>query len=153
MTMRPVDKPFKLHRDPFPRPALYAAAVAVFGSLFLVGLARLTGYMENVDPGGHVVAEREIAFKSDTAGLIDIADGTTGETLARFPVETNRFVRVVMTSLEFERAGTAPGTQAPYKLVRWDDGRISVDDPVSGKSIQMAAFGRNQVLTFEKLLD
>ncbi len=153
MTHRPLARKTKLHRDPFPRPALYAAAVAVFGSLFLVGLARLTGYMENVDPGGHVVAQRDIDFKTDKPGTIDVADRETGETLASFPTETNRFVRVVMTSLEYERAGKAPGGTAPYRIVRWDDGRISVDDPLSGKSIQLAAFGRNQVATFERLLD
>jgi len=141
-----------LKQDPFPKPALYAGAAMVVLSLALVTTARLTGYKENVDPGGTPVATRDVVFKTSGNGVVAIEDTRSGERLGEFPTETNRFVKVVMSSLKHERAGVEPGDETPFRIVRWDDGRISVADPVSGRSIELAAFGRNQVKTFENLL-
>ena len=138
--------------EQFPKAALYGAAAVIFTSLALVTTARLTGYMENVDPGGTQAFTRDVIFKTSDNGIIAIEDAATGRPLGEFPVSENRFVRVVMSSLKFERDGANAADNSPYRIVRWEDGRVSVADPVSGRSIELAAFGRNQVATFENLL-
>jgi putative photosynthetic complex assembly protein len=139
---------------PFPKGALYGAGALIAFSFVLVGGSRLLGYKMDWVPEAVAVADRQISFTRTADGGVTVADAKTGDVLGTWPHDTNAFVRTVMLGLMHDRSAVAPDDRAtPFRLTRWHDGRVSVSDPVSGRSVELAAFGRSQVETFERLLD
>ncbi len=139
--------------EPFPKGALYGAgALIAFTFIFVLG-ARIAGYKMDWVPESVPVAEREIDYKITTDRFVELFDARSGSLLGVYGPNENAFVRTVMVGLTHDRALTHPeDKKTPFRITRWHDGRVSVSDPISGRSIELAAFGRNQVETFLKLL-
>ncbi|MDX2288141.1 MAG: photosynthetic complex assembly protein PuhC [Hyphomicrobiaceae bacterium] len=139
--------------EPFPKSALYGAATLIAFTFILVIGARIAGYKMDWVPEAVAVADRQIAFTTTAEGNVEVRDFGTGKILGFYDRDENAFVRTVMLGLMHDRSLTRPDDKTtPFRITRWHDGRVSVSDPVSGRSIELAAFGRNQVETFEKLL-
>ncbi|MEO1542698.1 MAG: photosynthetic complex assembly protein PuhC [Pseudomonadota bacterium] len=147
---------------PFPKGALYAGAGVIAFSLLLTSFAVLMGYRMTWTPPAEAIAIRAIHFDIQNApediinnatGDIVIIDATTKQRLAQMPAATNRFVKSLASGLDFQRKRQGLTTTAAYEVVRWDDGRLSLRDPITGKQIELAAFGRHQVMIFAKLLE
>jgi len=139
--------------QPFPKPVLYGAALLIAFTFGLALFARLTGQRMDWVPDADIVAKREIRFVTTAEGDIAIRDARTGAELGVYAHETNAFVRSVAHGLDIERHLADPNADAPYRIVRWSDGRVTVTDPVSGRSVELGAFGQTQVQTFSKLLN
>ncbi len=140
------------HKETVPRAALIAAGTLVCFSLAAVTISRLAGYKWDWKPEGTIVATRAIEFAQAPGGVVVVKDARTGQQLGSYTFNENAFMRTVMLGFRRERAlmGTSDGT--PYTIEQWDDGRVTVSDPASGRSFEMAAFGRHQVETFAALL-
>lgn len=152
MTAR-TSTPAQRRPQTFPKPVLYGAAVLIAFTFSLALFSRLTGQRMDWVPDADIVAKREILFLAAADGDIAIRDAKTGVELGVYAHETNAFVRSVAHGLGIERGLTDPAAQVPYQIVRWSDGRVTVSDPVSGRSVELGAFGQTQVQTFSKLLD
>ena len=63
------------------------------------------------------------------------------------------FVRVAMRGLARDRRLRQVGAQAPFMLTRWSDNRVTLDDPETGRRLDLSAFGRVNGEAFERLLD
>lgn len=134
--------------------AVYAAATVVVFALVMTATARVMGYRMAWVPPAEQSQVLPIQFHLDNPnGEIFITDASTGRTLSRMPSETNRFVKSLASGLDFQRKRDGHDTGTPYELVRWNDNRVSLRDPETGKLIELAAFGRDQVLIFAKLLE
>ncbi len=146
-----------MRREQISRRAILAAGCLVLFALASVTASRLLGYKWEWRPDGTVVAQRAISFEQGDDGVVSVRDARTGEVLGNYPFNKNAFMRTVMLSFRHERArvtstGLAREHRVPFNIEQWDDGRVTVSDPVSGRSIEMAAFGRHQVETFAALL-
>ncbi len=124
-----------------PKGALIGAAALVILSLSMAGIARLTGYQPARPAPSAVVESRDLRFvdRSDGAVLIYAVDGDQ-------PVDilapgTNGFVRGV-------QIGAAP----PFRLTRWADGRLSLDDPSTGRHVDLEVFGPTNAGAFADIL-
>lgn len=135
-----------------PRPALIAAGLLICFSLGMVGFARYTGYKWEWSQGGTVVKTRAVQFAHVGDGDIQIEDATSGKVLGRYTFTENAFMRTVMMGLLKERQMVAADRREPFNIQQWNDGRVTVSDPVSGRYFEMAAFGHHQVATFSILL-
>lgn len=139
---------------PFPVGALYAAASVIAFSLIITSLAVFMGYRMTWTPPAQPASVLAIHFEIDkNDGDIVITDALTKRQLAQMPSQTNRFVKSLAGGLDFQRTRDGHATSAPYEVVRWDDGRLSLRDPITGKQIELAAFGRNQVLIFAEIME
>lgn len=147
--MRPEDH---LRREAISRRAILAAGCLVLFSLAGVTASRLAGYKWHWQPEGEIVSTRDIRFVQKADGVVAVEDARSGATLGAYPFNENAFMRTVMLSFRHERAFIAGDHRDPYKIEQWADGRVTVFDPVTGRSIEMAAFGRHQVETFAALL-
>ena len=65
---------------------------------------------------------------------------------------TNGFLRGVLRGLAQERLRQDAGAATPFVLTRWSDGRLSLTDPVTGRSVYLEAFGPSNVALFAALL-
>ncbi|MBU1210348.1 MAG: hypothetical protein KJ587_03625 [Alphaproteobacteria bacterium] len=136
-----------------PRKALIAAGLLVGFSLAAVTAARLTGYKWDWKPAGTVVATRAIEFVAGDNGGVKVKDARTGEILGSYTFTENAFMRTVMLGLRKERAIVAGNRGEPFNIEQWNDGRVTVSDPVSGRHFELAAFGHHQVEAFADLLN
>jgi len=75
----------------------------------------------------------------------------TGETVERLSGE-HGFIRSVMRGMARERRAQDVGHEPPFRLMRWSDGRITLDDPQTGRWVALDAFGPDNAGAFGALL-
>lgn len=122
-----------------PRGVLIGAGVLVVSSLLLVSVARITGYGPAKPPVSAVVAGYELRFEDRADGAVLIY---TGDRLVdTLRPGTNGFVRGVLRGLVRERRAEHIGPTPPFRLTRWADGRLSLDDPSTGRHVDLEVFG------------
>lgn len=87
------------------------------------------------------VAERTLRFFDEPDGSVRVEDGATAEVLARFRESEGGFVRASMRSLVHQRRIRNIGPEVAFRLTEWDNGGLTLHDPVTGVSIETDAFG------------
>ena len=138
--------------QPVPRFALVLAGTAVGVSLCLAGLGRMTGGGHDVPVSTPVLA-RSLLFKDQPGGAVAVFDAADPKApIARIAPETNGFLRATMRGLAQQRLRQDAGQDIPFRLTQWRDGRLTLEDPTTGRSIEMEAFGSTNEAVFAKLL-
>jgi len=137
---------------PFPRGPLFGAITLVILSILLAGVSRYTGLGSvQVDPA-NPVETRVLRFEDRSDGSVAVLDASDGRVIEMLAPGTNGFVRGVLRGLVRERKLSGIGSELPFQLVRWDDGRLSLKDTATGRQIELVSFGRTQIETFAKML-
>ena len=121
---------------------LVALLYALFGSpdAGLDGLER-----------GAPVATRELRFEDRADGTVTVRDAGDGAEIARLAVGEDGFVRSVMRGLVRERRAQGIGAQIPFRLTTWASGFVSLEDPATGRLVELTAFGPDNVAAFARL--
>ena len=65
---------------------------------------------------------------------------------------TNGFARGVLRGLARERRRSDIGMEPPFRLARWSDGRLTLEDPTTGRRIELGAFGPTNAEVFAALM-
>jgi putative photosynthetic complex assembly protein len=137
---------------PFPRGVLIAAAVAVVGSIALAAMGRITG-AANSDPTAPAVASRTLLFKDRPDGAVVVFDASDpARPIAIVAPETNGFLRATMRGLARQRLREDASHDIPFRLTQWQDGRLTLEDPTTGRRVEMTAFGITNEEAFARLL-
>jgi putative photosynthetic complex assembly protein len=63
------------------------------------------------------------------------------------------FVTVIQNGLETERKKHGVDPMNPVRIVEYQNGRLAVEDPDTGWSVELYAFGSENKAAFERLLD
>lgn len=145
-----------IDRDPFPRAPLIAAAALVA----MVMVAAWAG--RNVLPRAPLpiapaVAERQLRFVDQSDGGIAVLDAGGGRKLAEILPGQDGFTRALMRGLAGERARRGDGLSqdietVPFRLVLWSDGRLTLDDPLTQRHVELEAFGPANMARFSRFL-
>ena len=135
-----------------PRGLLIGASLMVVASLLLVGVARLTGYTPDRPADSAVVEASEMRFEDRADGSIGVYSYPTGVEVDVLAPATNGFVRGVLRGLARERRAEHIGPEAPFRLTRWADGRLSLDDPSTGRHVDLEVFGPTNSGAFADIL-
>jgi putative photosynthetic complex assembly protein len=137
---------------PFPRPALIAAAVIVGFSIALAATVRLSG-VDISQPTGTAVTVREFRFADRHDGSIAVTDAAAHNHVVEIiKPETGYFLRATMRTLARQRLREDVGEQPPFVLTGWNDGRLTLDDPTTGRRVDLEAFGQTNEDVFARLL-
>ena len=135
----------------FPRLALVAVGVVLVMSLAMAGAGRLgIGRTELQDSAA--VTVRELRFADRPDGGIDVFEGRDGRSIFVVPPGTNGFLRGVLRGLARDRRRADLGAEIPFRLVRSADGRLSLDDPATGRHVALEVFGPDNYQVFADLL-
>jgi putative photosynthetic complex assembly protein len=137
---------------PFPRGALLGAAALMALAIVAAGGARLTGFGTSHVPDGTPVASRGLRFADRSDGAVVISEAETGRVVDVASPGTNGFLRSTMRGLARDRKRRDLGTEAPFRLTRWADGRLSLQDEATGRSIDLGAFGPTNAAVFAHLM-
>ena len=135
-----------------PRGAIVGAGVLVVSSLLLVGIARLTGYTPAQPPVSAVVESYDVRFEDRSDGAVLVYDANDNQLTDTLAPGTNGFVRGVLRGLVRERRADHIGATPPFRLTRWADGRLSLDDPSTGRHVDLEVFGPTNAGSFADIL-
>jgi putative photosynthetic complex assembly protein len=136
--------------QPFPRGPLIGAALLVGASLLMVTVGRVADVGRTTLPPSSVVAAYDLRFvdRPDGSVLVTTIDGRTVGVLES---GTNGFARGTLRSLARERKREGVGHEPPFRLTRWSDGRLSLDDPSTGEHVDLEVFGPTNSGAFARL--
>ena len=136
----------------FPRPVLFVAGTVVLLSIVTAAVGRMTG-VANSAPTGTVIASRDLLFRDMSNGGVAVYDANA----ASAPIdivapETNGFLRATMRGLARQRLRQDADREVPFRLTGWADGRLTLEDPTTGRQVEMEAFGITNEEAFARLL-
>lgn len=138
---------------PVPRAVLRAAGIMVALALLSVGAARLTGTPPAaLPPASTEAAARDIVILRTEAGGVRVSDAESGAEIAALDLEAAGFIGGVARVLDRERGRAGLALDLPVRLVRWQDGRLSLHDPATGWRAELIGFGRDNEAAFARLL-
>ena len=146
--------------DTLPRGTLLIAGALVFFALTATSVVRFTGTPAAASPAAlraegkiAAVASRDLRFLDRADGAVVIEDVRTGRPASIIPAgEKTGFIRGVMRGLARERRSRGIGNAPPFNLTLWRDGELSLTDSVTGRSIELTAFGTTNRASFAALL-
>jgi putative photosynthetic complex assembly protein len=136
----------------FPRGALLGAGALMTLAIMAAGAARLTGFGASHVPYGVPVESRNLRFADRSDGAVVISEADTGRVVNVASPGTNGFLRSTMRGLARDRKRQDLGAEAPFRLTRWADGRLSLQDEATGRSIDLGAFGPTNAAVFAHLM-
>lgn len=144
-----------LDDKPFPKAPLIGALTLVVGSVAIVGAARL-GLIETPAAEASAVRPATSVLSRDMR-FLDLDDGgvrvvVAGQPDRIIPPETGGFVRGVLRSLVRHRQAQGLGDAVPFRVTHWSDDSVSIQDPATGRSLTLDAFGVDNRQAFLDLM-
>lgn len=133
----------------FPRLPLVIGFTLVGLSVVAAATGRPAAY--DAAAAGTPVAARDLVFEDRDDGAV-VARAVSGQTVEVFEGE-NGFLRGTLRGLARTRKAEQIGSALPFRVARWPDGRITLDDPATGRHIELLAFGADNAAVFAHLLD
>jgi putative photosynthetic complex assembly protein len=102
--------------------------------------------------GVEAVAERSLRFLDEADGTVRAEDAASGAELGRWGPGEGGFVRSTVRSLVHQRRIRGEGSKVPFELTEWDNGGLTLSDPVTGRAVEVNAFGADNRAVFAALL-
>jgi putative photosynthetic complex assembly protein len=136
----------------FPRFALITAAGVLVLTLGLAAAGSIAGIGRTELAASAEVQTRQLRFADRRDGGIDVYEGTSSRIVSVVPPATNGFLRGVLRGLARDRRLASIGQEVPFSLIRWADGRLSLEDPATGRHVPLEVFGPDNFKVFADLL-
>lgn len=149
-----------LDERPFPRGALLGAAFLIAATIVGVGINQIVKFSApapQTQSAETVIASRDLRFVDQGGGVnafggaVAVFDDRTGDYIANL-TPTDGFIRVVLNSLAFERTKRNIAADTVFTLVMHAGNRMFMVDPVTGRSVNLGAFGPDNRHVFVKFL-
>ncbi len=140
------------HPPTVPRAALLGAALLLGLALLLAALGRGTGVGTTVNPTSVAVEQTPLRFEDLPDGAVAVRARAGEAPLAVLEPGSHGFLRSVVRGLVRERRLRDIGSEPAFQLVRWADGRLTLDDPATGRSVELGVFGPANAEVFARLL-
>lgn len=136
-----------------PRSALIIAGAFALFVIVLAGIARRsnTGTLGQQSVAT-IVASRALVFTDRPDGTVGVFDQQRQEQLEPLPAGNGGFVRGAMRALARQRRLAGVGPAVPFYLVKWSDGRLTLNDSATSSQLELEAYGATNLASFERLL-
>lgn len=135
-------------------PGLLIAVFCLIGfSLLSVGAYRLFHQLPETKFETGVDASRDLRFVDMGAGEVAIYSWPDGHRVATLQPGSENFIRGVMRGLARERRSVGVGDSEPFRISRFSDGRVTLEDLATGRILFLGAFGVTNSAAFENLIE
>ena len=134
----------------FPRTPLLLIGATLMAVLVAVAAVRMSG-IDIREPDAAAVQTRALRFEDRPDGSIAVFDARSGLVVHRVTGEAG-FVRGTLRGLARERKRAGGGPDQAFELVARADGRFTLRDPVTGRRVDLDAFGPVNAAGFATLL-
>lgn len=142
--------PRRPDQEMIPRGLLLAMAAMVLASLALVGFSALTDRAPAGQPQASAVVDETWLILEGLSAQAVIVRDREGRLLADLP--HGGFITVIQNAMARARTVARVEGNPPMKVVRYANGRLVAEDPASGWSAELYAFGNDNKAAFERLL-
>ena len=142
-----------IEERPFPRGVLIAAACLISFTIAVAATARITGAGASHAAPGEVVEGRMLKMTLEEDGSVRASDAANGQEIAHLPQHNFGFIGVVLKGIGRERMRANVPADAPLHLTKHSDGRLWIDDPLTGQTVPLSAFGYDNQRAVAQLLD
>lgn len=102
--------------------------------------------------GAQLAVERPIKFYDETDGTVRVEDSSTGEVIGSFGIGEGGFIRASVRSLVHQRRIRGEGPEVPFRLIGWTNSSLTLLDPVTERSVEVANFGPDNRRVFADML-
>lgn len=136
----------------FPRKILIAFGSLIGVSVLLVTAAVLSGYNPSQVAPSPAVVSRDLRFSDGPDGATLVQDVTDGRTVAVLPPGIEGFVRGILRAVSRERRNRQLSDDTPFRLERLADGRLTLTDLGTKKTIELNSFGPTNESSFAAFL-
>lgn len=140
------------HRKDALRAPAACAGLLIVATLVLVVFAQMNGISKTGRSMGPVADGRELRFEDLANGGISVIDVISSEQIDLIEPGGGGFVRGALRGLARERRRRGIGSELPFRLVKWEDGGMSMIDPATDQKIDLEAFGATNFQAFARLL-
>ncbi len=130
-----------------------AIAVVLLACVLVIAAARLSGFEPGDEATSEPVASIQLGFADSDDGSVTIYDWDSGAELQTLAPGEGSFIRGVLRSLVRERRSRGLMIDDPFRLTRFDDGSLTLNDPLIDRDIALQAFGPSNVGAFAVLLE
>lgn len=137
---------------PLPKPVLIGAGLLIAFTLFGSAWTQKTGVGATRVPDSPAVSVRELRFADGDDGSLIVRDARDDRVIATIAPGEGNFVRGTMRGLARERKRSGIGVVAPFLLSRRADGRLTLEDPATGRRVDLEAFGPANAGTFARFV-
>jgi putative photosynthetic complex assembly protein len=135
-----------------PRIPLMGMVALVVMAVVAVAVVRMTGVGASKQPDAAAVAVRELRFQDRPDGGVDVYDARADRLIDTVEPETNGFIRGTLRGLSRERKRVGIAPDQPYRLIARADGRLTLEDPSTGRRVDLESFGPTNTGAFAKFL-
>jgi putative photosynthetic complex assembly protein len=141
-----------LDDQPFPRAPLIAAIFVVGLTVVGVGATRMGLISPGAvtAPAGTPVATADMRFSDMDDGGVLVSVEDNGERI--IPPATGGFVRGVLRGLVRDRRAQGLGSEQPFRVTEWSDGKVTIEDTATGRVVKLDAFGPTNRQAFLDLM-
>ncbi len=101
---------------------------------------------------GDLLEQITLYFIDQPNGDVAVVDASNNLEIHRLTIGEGGFMRSVVRGLARERRAAGEGPEVPFKLAVWQTGLVSLIDPVTNRTIELSAFGPDNVMAFTQLL-
>lgn len=136
----------------FPRGALIAAGLLVTVAIAGASAASVAGIGVARVADTAPVAVRDLRFEDRPDGSVVVISAASNKEIDVIAPGNHGFVRIVLRGLARDRIRQAQDKYSPFRLTRWQDGRLSVEDPMTGRRVDLGAFGSVNAAAFTRLM-
>jgi putative photosynthetic complex assembly protein len=137
---------------PFPRAVLIGAALLIGFVILAAAMVRVTGVGGTETPLPPVLESRELVFLDDGQGTTQVQIAGEDGTLAELESGVDGFVLGVMRGMVRERKAYEVPLEEPYVISLREGGVLLFEDPLTGRRIDLRAFGPTNTAAFARLL-
>ncbi|MFO1151812.1 MAG: photosynthetic complex assembly protein PuhC [Alsobacter sp.] len=137
----------------FPRWPLYSA-------LALIGFSIAATFVSNTwdigtvkTPVTYPLEIRDVRFLVADDDTITVLDGAGGETIKVIAPNTEGFIHGSLRGLSRDRKLRGLAYDLPYRIIRWDDGRLTLSDTATGMRVQLDPFGPTNAAAYAQFLE
>ena len=141
------------HDQAVPRGILFAAGGLVLFVIVISGAGRYSDTIHRSASEHHAVEVRALHFVDESDGSVVVIEDGRSDVVDALPPGSNGFMRGILRSLVRERNQAGIGAEAPFHLVLWENGSMSIEDRATGRRVMLDAFGHTNAQAFAGLLN
>ena len=124
-----------------PKPILVGAGLIMALTFLAAGWTKSSGIGSTRVPDSPAVAVRHLQFVDADDGSLVVREAGTGRVIETIAPGEGNFVRGTMRGLARERKRSGVGAAPAFVLSSRADGRLTMEDPVTGRHVDLEAFG------------
>lgn len=139
-------------KSSFFRSPIAGATLLVMLAIAGTAVVRLTSIGIEKTPVAAVAVMHELRFEDGADGSILIYEAQQNKLIDRAAPGENNFLRGTLRGLARERKRIGVDSKPPFKLISRADGRLMLEDPSTGRYVDLGSFGNTNRETFVRLL-